>query len=148
MSSTMTSTGSTAEQVVRKHPIRGAIWGLLLGLGLAIYAILFAIIPFTDWVPLILVVLAGVVIGVAWAYLAPAKKPGPPPAAPQPAAAPPEAESMPDEPVDVTPAGGADAPAEPGPDPSSDADAADADAGDATGDPSAGDDPGSADDLR
>jgi hypothetical protein len=81
MTSTITSS-TTREQVVKKHPVRGAIWGLLLGFSLAVYAVLFAIIPFTDWVPLILVALVGVAIGVAWAYLAPAKQPkgGPPPA--------------------------------------------------------------------
>ena len=80
MTSTMTS-DTTREQVVKKHPVRGAIWGVLLGCSLAVYAVLFAVIPFTDWVPLGLVVVAGVAIGVAWAYLAPAKKAkgGPPP---------------------------------------------------------------------
>ncbi len=140
MSSTMTPTDTTAQQVVRKHPIRGAIWGLLLGLGLAIYSILFAIIPWTDWVPLILVVLAGVVIGVAWAYLAPAKKPGPPPAPSSPPPAPTEPEPVADE----TPAAGSDVDAgtESGPDPSGDPGIDDAGAG--AGDP----DPGPADDPR
>jgi hypothetical protein len=81
MTSTITPK-TTREQVIKKHPVRGALWGLLLGFSLAVYAILFAIIPFTDWVPLLLVALVGVAIGVAWAYLAPAKQPkgGPPPA--------------------------------------------------------------------
>ena len=143
MTSTMTSTETTAEQVVRKHPVRGAIWGLLLGLGLAIYSILFAIIPWTDWLPLILVVLAGVVIGVAWAYLAPAKKPGPPPAAPPAPAAP---EPVAEAPVDETPSAGGDvdAVAEEDPVPTEDLGS-----GGGAGDADVGDlDPGSSDDPR
>ena len=66
---------SEPEQTVRKHPIRGAIWGLLLGLGIAIYAVLFRIVPFGDWVPLGLCVLAGIALGVLWAYVAPATGP-------------------------------------------------------------------------
>ncbi len=82
MTSTVSSTSPAPEQEVAKHPVRGVLWGLLLGLGIAIYMVLFAVIPFGDWLPLLLCVLAGVAIGVAWAYFAPPKKPkGPPPAA-------------------------------------------------------------------
>ncbi len=70
---------SEPAQIVTKHPIRGAIWGLLLGLSIAIYAVLFAIIPFGDWIPLGLCVVAGVGLGVLWAYVAPAKGPTEPP---------------------------------------------------------------------
>lgn len=76
----MSTTAPTAAKEVRRHPIRGALWGLLLGIGIAIYAVLFALIPFGDWLPLLLLVLAGVGIGLLWAYFAPAKEPkdGPP----------------------------------------------------------------------
>jgi hypothetical protein len=80
MTSTLSS--STAhDQVVKKHPIRGALWGLLLGCSLAVYAVLFSVVVFGDWLPLVLIVLAGAAIGVGWAFVAPAKQPkGDPPA--------------------------------------------------------------------
>lgn len=61
-------------QVVTKHRIRGALWGLLLGLSIAIYTVLFSIIAFGDWLPLIGCVLVGVIVGVLWASFAPPKR--------------------------------------------------------------------------
>lgn len=60
---------------VTRHPIRGAVYGLLLGFSAAVYLILFAVIAFGDWVPLIIVLAAGVIVGILWAYVAPAKQP-------------------------------------------------------------------------
>ena len=76
-------TASTSPYIVR-HPGRGALWGLLLGLGLALWAILAAIVTFGSWLPLILIVVAGIAIGVAWSWLAPPKgaKDAPPAATP------------------------------------------------------------------
>lgn len=69
---------------VTRHPIRGALYGLLLGFSVAVYLILFAVIAFGDWVPLIIVVVAGMVVGIAWALLAPPKRPkGAPDRAPE-----------------------------------------------------------------
>jgi hypothetical protein len=75
MTTTTASTTSEPDQKVWKHPIRGATWGLLLGLGAAIYLVIFAVVPFGDWAILGLVVLLGIGLGVVWAHLAPAKKP-------------------------------------------------------------------------
>lgn len=60
---------------IRRHPIRAAVYGVLLGLSAAIYLLLFSVIRFGEWVPLAVVVAAGLVIGVVWAYLAPPRKP-------------------------------------------------------------------------
>jgi hypothetical protein len=82
MTSTINSEAS-APQEVRKHPIRGSIWGFFLGLGVAMYLVLFAIIAFGDWIPFGICVAAGITLGTVWALFAPAKQPkGPPPAGP------------------------------------------------------------------
>ena len=65
----------SAQQEVRKHPIRGAIWGFFLGLGVAIYLVLFAVIAFGDWIPFGLCIAAGIALGIVWALFAPAKQP-------------------------------------------------------------------------
>ncbi|MDH3755750.1 MAG: hypothetical protein OEU32_17950 [Acidimicrobiia bacterium] len=69
------STGAVPDTVVQRHLVRGGLYGLLLGIGAAIYTVLFSVIPFGDWVPLAIVIVAGVVVGLLWAGLAPAKKP-------------------------------------------------------------------------
>lgn len=65
-----------AEQTVERHMVRGAIYGLLLGFGIATYLVLFAIVPFGDWIPLTIVVLLGILAGVLWARFAPPKGAG------------------------------------------------------------------------
>lgn len=72
---TTTSPTATPAEVIVRHPVRGAIWGLLLGLSVAIYLVLFRVVPFGDWLVLGLAVLAGVVAGVVWAYVAPPRRP-------------------------------------------------------------------------
>ncbi|MGH9134196.1 MAG: hypothetical protein ACRDZZ_09690, partial [Ilumatobacteraceae bacterium] len=62
----------------KPHPIRGILWGLLLGIGAAAMAILLKIIPL-ELLWAIIVVAAGVVIGILWSTLGPAKKPKTPP---------------------------------------------------------------------
>jgi hypothetical protein len=55
------------------HPIRGAVWGLLLGIGVAIYLFIFRIVELsstTFWI----VVLVCIVLGVLWGRFGPAKR--------------------------------------------------------------------------
>ena len=69
-----------AETVTKKHPIRGALYGLSLGIGVAVYLIIFAIVEFSATTSIIAVV-ACVFFGILWGLFAPAKKPkGAPPA--------------------------------------------------------------------
>ncbi len=72
---------STA-RAVDYHLVRGALWGALLGFGVAIYLVLFAIVPFGDWLVLGLTFVAGIVIGLLWARFAPPRQSEPPPTAP------------------------------------------------------------------
>ena len=72
---------------VKRYPIRGALYGLLLGLSAA-YFIFFRFTMFgfdslgSVITKLVIIVLIGIVIGVVWAYVAPARGPkGPAPAA-------------------------------------------------------------------
>ena len=58
---------------VQRHPIRGGFYGLLLGLSVAIYLILFAVTPFRIST-VVTVVVIGVVVGALWGGFAPAKK--------------------------------------------------------------------------
>lgn len=83
----------------KRHPIRGLFGGLCLGLGLAIMLVIYGKVAFGTWTPY-LVIIAGVVIGVLWAFVAPAR--GPTLAAPASATtAPPAAETPPS--IDVPP---------------------------------------------
>ncbi len=77
-------------QTTRRHPIRGLLWGLPFGLGLALVAIGQGWAALGTWPPVLLFV-AGVLLGAAWATFGPAKGGGgprpvddhqPPPAAP------------------------------------------------------------------
>jgi len=66
---------ATATQTqLKRHPIRGAIYGLLTGIGAAVYLVIFGITPFSV-TTMIVVVAASLVIGAFWGVLAPAKKP-------------------------------------------------------------------------
>lgn len=67
-------TASTASTVAKRHPIRGGLYGIVLGLGLALLFIGRKIVTLDSAVPIILVVV-GIVIGVLWGMFAPAKKP-------------------------------------------------------------------------
>ncbi|MEM9517604.1 MAG: hypothetical protein AAGA42_22350 [Actinomycetota bacterium] len=83
------SASAQSAEAVDYHLVRGALWGFLLGFGVAIYLVLFAVVAFGDWLILGGVVLAGVVIGVLWARFAPPKRgDAPPPTATPPPAAP------------------------------------------------------------
>ncbi len=68
-----------AETDVQRRPIRGGLWGILLGLGLALLALNSKIISLSI-VSLALVTVIGIVLGVAWGMFAPARPPkGPAP---------------------------------------------------------------------
>ncbi len=69
----MDTAASPAQQSVQRRPVRGGIFGLLLGLSSAIWLVLFAVIPFGEWLQLALVVIIGIAVGIAWARFAPAK---------------------------------------------------------------------------
>ncbi|MFQ5558194.1 MAG: hypothetical protein ACE5GB_11900 [Acidimicrobiales bacterium] len=104
---------------LKRHPIRGALYGIPLGLGLALILIGQSVIALGTWPPF-LVLIGGVVFGVVWAFVAPAKKPkgAPPATAPEPApvdAAPvPSQPSLPEPPA-APPSGGLPEPPEPRP---------------------------------
>jgi hypothetical protein len=80
-----------AELQTKRHPIRGALYGLILGLSVW-YFLQFEFATFgLDSVGavitrLVIIVVAGMAVGVLWAYVAPARKPKEP--APAAAAAP------------------------------------------------------------
>ena len=91
-----------AETQTKRYPIRGALYGLLLGL--AVWYFLqfefatFALDSQTGVITrAVIVIVAGMVLGVVWAYVAPARKPkgAAPMAAPVPdtAPAPPETDA-------------------------------------------------------
>ena len=76
-----------------RHPIRGAIWGLLFGAGLGLLLMVLSIVPLS--IPtLIIYTAAATVVGLLWGMFAPAKRPkgaapsAPPPSAPAPSAPP------------------------------------------------------------
>jgi hypothetical protein len=57
---------------VKRHPILGFFSGLVLGLGVALILFTLGVVPLTvAW--LAGLTIAGVVLGVAWAYAAPAR---------------------------------------------------------------------------
>lgn len=75
----MTTTVSPAQSTVHYHPIRGAIYGLFFGLGLALVLMVFKVLALS--VPMILILgVVFLVLGGVWGRLAPPRAPkGPPP---------------------------------------------------------------------
>lgn len=63
-----------AETVRKTKPIAGALWGIPLGLGLALLAINSKIISLAI-LPIVIVVLIGMALGVVWSMYGPAKEP-------------------------------------------------------------------------
>ncbi|MFT7476661.1 MAG: hypothetical protein ACI81L_003619 [Verrucomicrobiales bacterium] len=63
-------TETSTAQLVERHPVRGAIWGLILGLGLAIYLIIFKVITIGAVIPIVVIVLS-IGAGIAWGKFAP-----------------------------------------------------------------------------
>jgi hypothetical protein len=67
------ATKTVDQQLVKKtHPIRGILWGLMMGLGLSIVLVLTKVIPL-DLVPMLIVLLVGTVLGTLWSIFGPAK---------------------------------------------------------------------------
>jgi len=100
-----------AEIQTKRYPIRGALWGLLLGLSIAYFAFFeFAWFGFDSVsgviTKIVMVVGITMLVGILWAFVAPARKPkGAPPAgyvadAPQAAVV---DETPPPAPLDETP---------------------------------------------
>lgn len=58
----------------RTHPFRGALWGLMLGVGLALVLVLTTVI-YLSLVPILIVIAAAIVVGILWGQFAPAKPP-------------------------------------------------------------------------
>jgi hypothetical protein len=77
------------QTTLTRHPIRGFIWGLITGAGVALLLMVFSVVPLS--IPT-LGIYAGVsaVLGALWGSFAPPRQakgpaPTPPPAAPGPA---------------------------------------------------------------
>lgn len=71
------TTAAHAQMRIRRRPIRGAFYGLLAGAGIAVELVLFAVLRFS-WASIIVVTAVGVVVGILWSLVAPAKKADPP----------------------------------------------------------------------
>ena len=94
-----------AQTTTNRHPVRGAVWGLILGLGVFVYlTLVFAVIPLESVSQVItqgvIVILIVMVLSIVWGLYGPAKAPkGPAPAEAAPAEpeAPAQAEMMSDD---------------------------------------------------
>lgn len=94
-------TGRAGANLVKKtHPIRGLLWGIMFGLGLAVVLVVTGIIPL-ELSQLVIVTVVGIGVGVLWGLFGPAKKPkGPAPAS---RVVPPEEPTVPpEEPTQAT----------------------------------------------
>lgn len=81
-------TATEAQTVVKRHPVRGFLWGLMFGLGLAVVLVITKVINL-DLTMMIIVIVLGTLVGIVWSTFGPAKAPkGPPPATVTVAAAP------------------------------------------------------------
>lgn len=69
----------------RRHPVRGALWGAVAGIGAALFLIGRAVIAFGTLAPIVVIVVFAV-LGVLWGSFGPARSPKgePPYAAPAP----------------------------------------------------------------
>lgn len=68
-----------SDTVLHRHPIRGALWGLLMGLGGILLLMVLSIVRL-DIPTAIIYTVAGAAFGILWGLFAPAKKPkGPAP---------------------------------------------------------------------
>jgi hypothetical protein len=63
---------ATGTPTRRVHWVRGALWGLSLGIGLAIYAVIFRVIEL-HVLTMAMIVVLGVALGLVWARFGPAK---------------------------------------------------------------------------
>ena len=60
----------TPELVVVRHPIRGLLWGLVFGLGLAFMLVFSTIIVFARG-PVAITIVVGTLAGLLWSLLGP-----------------------------------------------------------------------------
>ncbi len=73
-------TVSSQPAELRRHPIRGVLWGLMMGVGLTLVLVITKVIDL-DLTMMIVVTVVAIVVGVLWSTVGPAKEPkGPPPA--------------------------------------------------------------------
>lgn len=75
---------TTPEPVLHRHPIRGAIWGLVMGFGVILLLMVVRIVPVTIPMAIVYAVVGGVV-GVLWGVFGPPKRPKGPAPRPYPA---------------------------------------------------------------
>ncbi len=71
-------TATTTAPALRRHPIRGTLYGLVAGLGVALILIDRAVIALGTLTPIVIVLIGGV-LGLVWAWFGPARDAGPPP---------------------------------------------------------------------
>ena len=84
-----------ADTTTNRHPIRGAIWGLILGLGVFVYlTLVFPVIPLESVTQVatqgVIVIVVVMILSIVWGLYGPARAPkGPAPvsATPMPATA-------------------------------------------------------------
>lgn len=74
MSDSTRITSTPGETVTERHPVRGFLWGLLMGLGLAIVAVVTTLVSLS-LVTVVVLVVVGAVVGVVWGLYGPAKPP-------------------------------------------------------------------------
>ncbi len=71
---------TTTDTKLKRHPVRGFLYGIFFGLGLALVVIGQSWAALGTWPPFI-VLIVGIIVGTLWATFGPAKAPkGPPPA--------------------------------------------------------------------
>jgi hypothetical protein len=75
------------EPTVKRRPIRGFLWGLVAGLGLAFILINFAVIALGTLTPWVVTLAVGI-LGVLWGLFGPARTIGIAPVTPSPGAPP------------------------------------------------------------
>lgn len=74
-----TASATTQPAELQRHPIRGILWGLMMGIGLSVVLVVTKVISL-DLTMMILVVVIALFAGVLWSTIGPAKAPtGPPP---------------------------------------------------------------------
>ena len=69
-----------AETQTKRYPVRGALYGLLIGLGAAyLLYFQFAVFGFDSLggviTRFVAIIVGGIVVGILWSYVAPARKP-------------------------------------------------------------------------
>lgn len=70
-----------AETVIVRHPFRGLLWGLLFGIGLA-FVLVFSTLMEFGRTEISVAILIGVVFGVLWGLIGPARSAKSPPPEP------------------------------------------------------------------